>query len=104
MDVIDANLIADLRRHAERHQLDQTAQDAVKQWLARERKLTIDASKVEARFNTRSLCFESSRLGHGFIVSQYEIIYEESRIGYYRLISTLDGRIDDDYFVLDNLP
>ncbi|MBB6021434.1 hypothetical protein HNR77_002529 [Paenibacillus sp. JGP012] len=38
---------------------------------------------------------------HNHVISYVPIIYNGTRIGLYRLLFTLDGKIDDDYFTIE---
>lgn len=38
---------------------------------------------------------------HNHVISYVPIIYNGKRIGLYRLLFTLDGKIDDDYFTIE---
>lgn len=68
---------------------------------------------IHLRFARHALIFEHSRLPYAFLETRI-VLYvhdptssdnnHEQPIGEYRLITLLDGTIDDDYLVLDDNP
>ena len=63
------------------------------------------SDKLRIEFWCHSLVFKHGLLSYPFIETKLRIFHKDSEIGdcevgYYRLITTLDGKIDDDYFVI----
>jgi hypothetical protein len=56
---------------------------------------------VQAEFRTQSLYFKNSLLSSPYIDTTVDLVAHGERIGYYRLITMLDGTTDDDYFVIE---
>jgi hypothetical protein len=103
MMVIDPAVIEQLQQHAKVHRLDEIALDAIRKWIDDDdSELKSIAEEIEARFSSRWLCFEPEIVDYPYIDSRFDLYHQGKRIGYYRLISMLDGRIEDDYFVVED--
>lgn len=58
-------------------------------------------SDVQMQFRSHGLVFRSALLSAPFIDTRLTLSIDGREIGYYRLITLLDGTPDDDYLVLD---
>ena len=96
-DIIEA-----LQKIADQVQLEKKAYKSCKEWLNADEcdlpKAWIENIKIT--FSSHKLCFKHKILGYPFIDTRLDIFFEGDTIGYYRLISLLDGEPDDDYFVI----
>lgn len=104
MSIIPDELVATLREHAKVQRLDERARDAIQSWLMEEGSLPhgCDPTQVRAEFASRWLCFEPELVSYPYIDTRLHLYAGICKIGYYRLITTMDGEADDDYFVLEN--
>ena len=67
-----------------------------------------DMEFIQLHVDKRSLVFNHGMLSYPYMDTQIGLYVEDPSyhknlkpIGHYRLITTLDGKIDDDYFVLE---
>jgi hypothetical protein len=107
MTTIDSDLIEQLRQHAKIHELDRIAKEAITGWIDSERNefpSDFDLEQFQAVFASRWLCFEPEIVSYPYIDTRFNLLYRDVPIGYYRLITMLDGRVEDDYFVIENFP
>lgn len=80
------------------------AREGCAQWFINEPEdipYTLDVVRME--FDFQSLVFKSALSGrpiYPYIATQLRLYVGDDEIGYYRLITLLDGTDDDDYFVL----
>jgi hypothetical protein len=104
MKTLGQDIVEILREHAKIQRLDQRAKNGIQKWLEQEDNLPqgCKPDQIHAEFSSRSLCFEPKVLPYAFIETRYELYAGKIQIGHYRLITTLDGCDDDDYFVLDD--
>lgn len=58
-------------------------------------------SDVKMEFRSQSLAFRNAMLSYPYIVTHLEMSVDGWSIGHYRLITLLDGTVDDDYFELN---
>lgn len=59
------------------------------------------ASDVQISFRSQALVFRNALIPYPYIDTRLALTIEDKEIGYYRLITHLDGTDDDDYFHLD---
>jgi hypothetical protein len=95
-----------LSRHAHAYQLEERAHDGCALFIGnteRESGLPsgLSASDVEARFRSHALFFESSLLGYPYITTQLDLLAGGGQVGFYKLITDLDGQVVDDYLVFE---
>ena len=69
------------------------------------------AEEIEAHFGYCSLVFDHGLLGYPFVDTRLDLYVQDGSgmyirglrpVGYYRLITRLDGTPDDDYFVIES--
>ena len=58
-------------------------------------------SELSADFQSAALCFQSALLSYPYVDTRLRIMRNGVQVGHYRFITTLDGKEDDDYFVID---
>jgi len=58
-------------------------------------------SEMTADFPSVALCFQPALVSYPYFDTQLRILRHGTEVGYYRLITTLDGEDDDDYFVIN---
>jgi hypothetical protein len=106
MNNIDPNIISTLRQHAKAVELDKQAKVAVDEWLKEieptDLPVDLRSEKIKMVFSSRWLCFEPKLVSYPYIDSRYILVAGKKKIGYYRLISTIEGEIEDDYFVINH--
>lgn len=105
MNTISLDIIDRLQEHARLHDLDCVAAEGIRKWLANGKIELfpdgISPDQVTWRFESRWLCFEPRIISYSFIDTRFTLLTGDKMIGYYRLITQLNGEIDDDYFVLE---
>ncbi|MBX7223855.1 MAG: hypothetical protein K1Y36_28325 [Blastocatellia bacterium] len=105
MEIVDQNLIAQLQEHARFHQLDEVAAQGILKWIADPDldplPVGITKGMITGRFVSRWLCFEPQHLSYPYIDTRFDLLCGDTVVGYYRLISRLNGDIEDDYFVIN---
>ncbi len=98
-DIVDR-----LAAWASQHDLTQEAMLGCQKWFASEGG-SIDgwaAADIRAVFRSHCLCFTSGLLPYPYVVTQLDLYAPgDEEVGYYRLVTTLEGRVEDDYFVID---
>jgi hypothetical protein len=62
----------------------------------------IKVEDIKVKYRSQNLCFSDNLLNKAYITTFYELYFNEKEIGYYKLISNIDGTPDDDYFVIYN--
>lgn len=107
MKTISPKIIEALKLHARTHCLDQRAENAVREWIKETKSEEdlpsgLNPEQIRAEFASRWLCFEPAFVSYAFIDTRYDLFIGKNKVGYYRMITTLDGKDDDDYFVLDD--
>ena len=105
MEIIGNDIIEQLQQHARLHDLDGVAVEGIRKWLndpdSHPLPNNLNPNQVKAAFASRWLCFEPKLVSYPYIDTRYDLLHGDSVIGYYRLITLLDGKIDDDYFVFE---
>jgi hypothetical protein len=64
--------------------------------------LTFTLEDVHMQLYSHSLFFQSAHISNPFIATRLTLSINDKEIGYYRLITSLDGSVDDDYLVLED--
>ena len=95
-----------LTQHARAYQLAERARDGCALLLRNEEGENglpggMRARDVEVRFRSHALYFENSLPGYPYISTLLDLIAGGEEVGYYKLISDLDGQVVDDYLVFD---
>jgi hypothetical protein len=102
-------IVKHLSEWASERRLVQEAMRGCERWFVNESG-TIDGwavADIRMAFRSQSLCFVSGLLSYPYFVTSLDLFAsgEEtegfSTIGEYRLITRLDGEVDDDYLILD---
>lgn len=96
------DLLDRLRDHAKTHDLLLRAQEGVQKWLRDESNLPLNwkPDEIRTEFRSHSLSFQHGLLSYPFIDTTLRLFHKDEEIGYYSLITTMNGKDDDDYFVL----
>ena len=107
-------LVAALTSLASMQNLRERAFEGCGEWLRntqRDGQHCIDGwavVEIEPHFASCSLVFAHERLDYPFVDTKLQLCVRDQSgshrqpIGYYRLITRLDGSVDDDYFVIDH--
>jgi len=105
MNTIGIEIIERLQEHASLHGLASVAAEGIRKWLANGEAEPlpggVSPNHVTWHFASRWLCFEPESFPDPFIDTRFTLFKDDQRIGYYRLITLLDGETYDDYFVLE---
>lgn len=101
-----ADAVNRLAEHARAYQLAERAGESCASFLRNEEAESslpggMKASEVVVRFRSHALFFESSLLGYPFITTRLDLMAGDEQVGYYKLISDLDGQVVDDYLVFE---
>ncbi len=107
-----ANAVALMRSFATTHDLRREAELCCRQSLrsaAEEGDLDgLSPEHVQVVFERCSLVFDHGELSYPFVETRFGLYVpdptcfrDQRRVGHYRLITLLDGRVDDDYLVLE---
>ncbi len=105
MNVKGQELVDLLMAHARTHNLKERAAQGIVKWL--ESPDTVDMAEgiaresIVGRFSSHGLCFEQQHVAAPFVDTRFDLCSGEKVVGYYRLITRLDGESEDDYFVID---
>jgi hypothetical protein len=95
------SMVAWLAQLAQRQDLIEQAREGCARWLQNEgRDIHYALSDVRLAFRSHALCFAHARLPYPYVETRLDLLIADQEIGYYRLITRLDGSVDDDYFVL----
>ena len=54
---------------------------------------------VVPSFKNQSLCFTHERLSYPYILTTFDLLVDDDKVGYYTLVTLLDGTPEDDYLV-----
>ncbi len=102
---MNPEIILELKKLAQSQKLVDHAIQSCLAWLDDEESLPSGWSPAEIKceFKSHSLCFEHSLLSYPFVVTHLRLFRNEDEVGYYKLITTLDGKVDDDYFVIEGV-
>src|SRR5579862_9591426 len=111
MKPIDPQVIEELRRCVQAYNLDKKAQEAVESYLAEDPEvfppeIERDIRNLQLKLKYRGLYFENTEIRQSYvpyIKSHYILTCRDIRVGYYDLISHLDGSSVDDYLVFEKL-
>jgi hypothetical protein len=96
------DIIARLTEHATGHDLVARAMNGCRNWFLQEPgSLPYALSDVRIEFASQALYFSSALLSYPYIDTRLRLFVSEREIGYYRLITLLDGTDDDDYLVFE---
>jgi hypothetical protein len=107
-----ADVVAAMRVFATAHDLRRSAELSCRQSLrsaAEEGDLAgLSPETVQLVFERCALVFDHGELDYPFVETRFGLYVpdptsfrDRRRVGHYRLITLLDGRVDDDYLVLD---
>jgi hypothetical protein len=109
-------VVAALRNLAQAQGLRRRAEETCREWLrtaAEEGDLgELALEKIELHFERCALVFDHGILSYPFVETRLGLYVPDPNgvyfrglrpIGHYRLITGLDGVVDDDYFVLDHI-
>jgi hypothetical protein len=97
------DMIERLRLLAAERDLVGHAMDGCVKWLHNDAdEIAITPEELEMHFHSHALTFHNANLSYPYIDTRLTLSVKNREIGYYRLITFLDGSVDDDYFVLDS--
>lgn len=96
-----------LTKHADDHRLVQRAEAGFKAWVegaiaegAVDLPKGWDYSQLTTQLASLNLCFRPESVDYPFVDTRLNILRQGTRVGYYRLITGMDGSEIDDYFVI----
>lgn len=110
------DLVATLKAQAVAQNLRERAFDGCRQWIRDGTEEGTDglggwsAEEIEVHFDSCSVVFDHAILSYPYVDTRLGLYVRDGTgfysrdlrpIGYYRLITFLDGRVDDDYFVIE---
>lgn len=105
MKTIDQSYVDHLQAHAKIHQLNEVAARGISEWLQAPDlgplPEGVTKESIVGKFASRWLCFEPQLVPYPFVDTRFDLLSGDSVIGYYRLISLLNGEFEDDYFVFN---
>ena len=75
------------------------AEEAIKSWAKEENEKNKELLKAATlKFINHKFCFKSSLVNYPYIETTFQLIVEAENMGNYRLITLLDGTIENDYY------
>jgi hypothetical protein len=103
-----ADAVNRLAEHARSYKLAERAGDGCALFLRNEEAESglpggLKAAEVEVSFRSHALYFDSSLLGHPYITTRLDLIARGEQVGFYKLITDLDGQVVDDYLVFEGV-
>lgn len=96
-------LVQVLQKAATAQSLSERAMDACKHVLAASElhPLGWDIEETHLELKRIAMVFQNTKLGYPYIETTLTINVHGNRVGTYRLITLLNGEVDDDYLSLD---
>lgn len=96
------NLITYLNDLSEKLNLESLAFEGAKIWVG---SIEFDGGKSDGRdykfrFASHKLCFKCESFDYNYIETVLDVIYQDEEIGYYKLVSMLNGEPSDDMLVV----
>ena len=103
MDDTFAVVVAQLSQLATQQSLYTRAAESCRQWFRNEPdKMPCPLAAIRFEEQSQTLCFHSAVLTYPYITTTLRLFVGEREVGDYRLITLLDGTMDDDYLVFDS--
>jgi len=101
-----ADAVNRLDQHARSYRLTERAGDGCALFLRNEEAESglpggLTAGEVEVSFRSHALYFESSLLGYPYITTRLDLMASGEQVGFYKLITDLDGQVVEDYLVFE---
>ncbi len=96
------NSINYLNDLSEKLNLESLAFEGAQNWVS---SIEFDGGKSDIRdykfrFSSHKLCFKCESFDYNYIETVLDVIYQDEEIGYYKLVSMLNGEPTDDMLVV----
>jgi len=96
------NLLLLLRQHAMQQALFECAEEGCRRWFLNELdEMPYPLAAIRFERASQALSFYNAALPYPYITTTLRLFVDEREVGDYRLITLLDGTVDDDYLVFD---
>lgn len=102
-----SEIVNRLTEHARSYQLAERATDGCALLLLNNQEQEnglpegMSISAIEIRFGSHALFFDKTVLSYPYIVTHLDLLADDERVGFYKLITSLEGQVEDDYLVFD---
>jgi hypothetical protein len=101
-----ADTVNRLAEHARSYKLAERAADGCALFVRNEEAESglpggLKAAEVEVSFRSHALYFDSSLLGYPYITTRLDLMARGEQVGFFKLITDLDGQVVDDYLVFE---
>ncbi len=102
MDRSLSDVVALLDHYATQQALFAHAEESCRRWFLNEPdEMAYPLTAIRFERQSQALCFHNRHLPYPYITTTLRLFVGTREIGDYRLITRLDGTVDDDYLVFD---